>query len=85
MESIWDQRCRFYYKAHYEARRSQMDWDYWMKLCKKSDTNGCIHKNIIDYHEFMNWRMTGNAFSLHECPKAPNRTLLAETKTIKNE
>ena len=89
MNQLWDERCRNYYKEHFDCRRNKVDWDYWMRLCEKDKETGIADKSIIHPQEFISWRLTGTAYRFKEGNATePNRTLLssipARTKEYKN-
>lgn len=55
---LWEERCRSYYGARYDAREGVADWDLNMKLAEKA--------SIIYKREFFKWRTHGIAYEVRE-------------------
>nr|KAG5702916.1 hypothetical protein BaRGS_034689 [Batillaria attramentaria] len=68
-KKCWELRLRQYLGTRYDARFNIFDWDYSMHLIERGG-------QIINTHQYKNWRNTGQAFEVREGSyDVPNKTL----------
>ncbi|KAJ3193319.1 hypothetical protein HK101_005040 [Irineochytrium annulatum] len=68
IDALWEYRLRNLYKERFDNRMEVIDWDYHIKLAKRT--------KYIQKPEFTSWRSKGTAFSIRSAPLAqPNRTM----------
>lgn len=69
VSKYWDLRMRKYLGVRYDTRLNVFDWDYQMRLAQRD-------ADIINVHEYKNWRNTGVAFEVREADyDVPNKTV----------
>lgn len=69
VSKYWDLRMRKYLGVRYDTRINVFDWDYQMRLAQRD-------ADIINVHEYKNWRNTGVAFEVREADyDVPNKTV----------
>lgn len=77
-DKLWDQRLLNYFKRRYDARENVIDWDYHAKVLDIDAKS----LSILSRKEYLQWRMTGNAFEVSRggassslCDNAWNKAL----------
>lgn len=68
--SSYDERLQRYYGERYDNRSNVVDWDYHIKVqaVARSEEQGVtVCPEVIQFHEFRRWRLSGVAFELRDC------------------
>ena len=69
-----------YLGRRYDSRDNIVDWDYQMKVldcvCLLSYTKDKKSLSILSRSEYLNWRLSGNAYEIRDASQnMPNKTV----------